>query len=172
MREISFRDLKINPMTMFGDEWLALAAGNEDGWNAMTVAWGHLGSIWDRRDRPGCLPTAIAYVRPSRYTLEFMDREDSFTLSLFGSEKRKALAYIGSHSGRDGDKCAEAGLSPVFEDGTVYLKDAKLVLVCRKLYEQWLTEDGFVDKALLDENYPKRDLHKMYVGEILRVLVS
>ena len=171
MREISYKDLQLNPMTMFGDEWLALAAGNEQGWNAMTVAWGHLGAIWDRKGQPGCLPTAIAYVRPSRYTKAFMDREELFTLSLFGPEKRKALAYIGAHSGRDGDKCAEAGLSPVFEDGTVYLAEAKLVLVCRKLYQSTLSAEGFVDPALLDENYPKRDLHDMYVGEIIRVLV-
>lgn len=171
MREIAYGDLRINPMTMFGDEWLALAAGNEGGWNAMTVAWGHLGAIWGRPGRPGSLPTAVVYVRPSRYTKEFMDREGQFTLSLFGPERRKALAAIGSRSGRDGDKCAEAGLSPVFDGGTVYLDGAKLVLVCWKLYQAPLAAEGFVEPGLLDANYPERDLHEMYVGEITRVLV-
>ena len=92
-------------------------------------------------------------------------------MGLYPEEIRQALGDLGAHSGRDGDKCAEAGLSPVFEDGTVYLADAKLVLVCRKLYRSTLSAEGFVDPALMDENYPKRDLHDMYVGEIIRVLV-
>ena len=170
MKEISYRELTINPMTMFAEEWFALAAGNEnDGANAMTIAWGHMGSLWERDSHANRLPTVCVYVRPGRYTKGIMDRENLFTLSLI--EDRKALGYIGSHSGREGDKFAAAGLTPVYEDGTVYCKDAKMVFVCRKLYQAPLSESGFVDKGLIDFNYPLRDFHEMYIGEIINVLV-
>lgn len=171
MKEISWNELKLNPMTMFGEEWFALAAGNEqDGANAMTIAWGHLGSLWERGSHANRLPTAVVYVRPSRYTKKLLDQEGLFTLSLFDADRKKALGYLGSHSGRYGDKFAVAGLTPVFEDGTIYCKEAKMVFVCRKLYQMPLKEEGFVDRELVDFNYPLRDFHEMYIGEIMKVL--
>ena len=135
MKEVSWKDLKLNPMTAFGSDWFALAAGTErDGCNAMTVAWGHLGAIWGREGSPDCLPTAVVYVRPSRYTKEFMDREALFTLSLFDRSKRAALGYIGAHSGRDGDKAAAAHLTVKPLDGCVTFTEARETFVCRKLY--------------------------------------
>ena len=171
MKEIKLQDLQIDPFTLFGKDWMALAAGNEqDGYNAMTVAWGHLGSIWERGSHRNCLPTAVCYVRPSRYTKALMDKENYFTLSHFPEQYRKALGYLGSHSGRDGDKIKAADLTPVFADGTVSFAEADLVLVCRKLYSQELTEPGFADQELVEFNYPQRDFHTMYVGEIVKVL--
>ena len=170
MMEISYRELSVNPMTLFGEEWFALASGNEkDGANTMTIAWGHMGSLWERGSHANRLPTVCVYVRPTRYTKEIMDRESLFTLSLI--EDRKALGYIGSHSGRDGDKFVAAGLTPVYEDETVYCKDARMVFVCRKLYQASLREEGFADKNLIDFNYPMRDFHEVYIGEIIKVLV-
>ena len=170
MKELSIRDLTVNPMTVFGEEWFALAAGNEkDGGNVMTIAWGHMGTLWERDSHSNRLPTVCVYVRPSRYTKEIMDRENMFTLSLI--EDRKALGYIGSHSGRDGDKFVAAGLSPAYENGTLYCKDAKMVLICRKLYQAPLREENFVDKRLIEFNYPLRDYHEMYIGEVIRILV-
>ena len=171
MKEISYKELAVNPMTMFGEEWFALAAGNEkDGANTMTIAWGHMGALWERGSHANRLPTICVYVRPSRYTKELMDRERLFTLSL--TDNRKALGYIGSHSGRDGDKFAAAGLTPAYENGTVYCQDAKMVIVCRKLYQAPLKEEGFADKELIDFNYPLRDFHEMYIGEIIKVLIQ
>ena len=171
MREISYRDLVINPMTMFGDEWFALAAGSEgSGANAMTIAWGHMGSLWERDSHANRLPTVVVYVRPSRYTKELLDRESLFTLSLFDKDGKKALGYLGSHSGRESDKFAAAGLTPVFADGTVYCGEAKLAFICKKLYQAPLKEEGFIDRELVDFNYPLRDFHEMYIGEILKVL--
>lgn len=175
MKEISVQELCFNPMTMIGGEWLLIAAGNEkDGYNAMTASWGHLGAIWQR---PGGkahmgLPTAVVYIRPQRYTKVFVDREEIFTLSFFDVSYKKALAYMGSHSGRDENKIAKAGLTPVFENGSTYFREAKMVLICRKLYHAPLQEDGFVDKSLVVNNYPQKDFHEMYVGEILKVLTQ
>ncbi len=168
MKEINWKEMQINPSMLFGNDWMALAAGNrERGYNAMTVAWGHLGTIWELNSHANHLPTAAVYVRPSRYTKQFMDREKVFTLSRV---PRKAHGILGSKSGRDMDKIAEAGLTPVFSDDTVWFEEADLVLVCRKLYQSTLAEEGFVDRNIVEFNYPERDFHTMYIGEIIRVL--
>lgn len=134
----------------------------------MTCSWGHLGSIWGHG---GGMPTAVCYVRPQRYTKEFIDREELYTLSFFDG-RRKELGYLGSHSGRDGDKVADVGFTPVFGEGYTYFAEAKLVLVCRKLYRAPLLEEGFIDKQTLEDNYPQRDFHDLYIGEIVKVLVA
>jgi len=172
-KEISVKDLKLNPMTMFGEDWLALTSGSkEHGYNTMCIAWGHMGSLWERESHANRLPTVTCFVRPERYTKEFMDRESLFTLSHFPLSMKKALGYIGSHSGRDTDKAKAAGLTPVFDQGTTYFEEADMVLVCRKLYQAPLLEGGFIDKGLIDFNYPQKDFHEMYIGEILKILVK
>ncbi len=170
MKEIDVNTLSLNPMDMIAHEWMLVTAGNEErGYNTMTASWGHLGSIWGHG---GGMPTAVIYVRPQRYTKQFVDREEYFSLSVFPAVYKKALGYLGSHSGRDEDKVAIAGLTPEFSEETTWFKEAKLVLVCRKLYRAPIVEEGFIDKKVLDDAYPKRDFHDMYVGEIVKVLVS
>lgn len=175
LREITYEELQLNPMTMIGGEWWLITAGNEEnGNNGMTASWGHMGTLWERPDgkRHMGLPTISVYVRPSRYTKEFMDREEYFTLSVLKEGNKKALGYLGSHSGRDGDKIEEAGLTRVFSDGTTYYEEAKMVFICKKLYSSQLSEDGFYDKSIIDNNYPQKDFHYMYVGEIVKVLIE
>lgn len=170
MKEISVSELHLNPMTMIAKEWMLVTAGNaERGYNTMTASWGHLGSIWGHG---GGLPTAMVYLRPQRYTKEFVDREELFTITVFPEEYRKALGYLGSHSGRDGDKVAVAGLTTVFEGDYTYFAEAKLTLVCRKLYRGTLTPEGFVDQSIVADHYPNADFHDFYIGEILKVLVQ
>ena len=165
MKDINVSELCFNPMTMIGNEWMLITAGTEEGgYNTMTASWGHLGTIWNQ-------PTSVCYVRPQRYTKEFVDREELYTLSFFPGYK-KELSYLGTKSGRDEDKVAKAGLTPEFGEGYTYFAEAKLVLVCRKLYRATLTEEGFLDKSVLEKNYPQRDLHDMYVGQVVKVLVA
>ena len=171
MREITMEELKLNPLTAFSKDWMALTAGNEkDGCNTMTVSWGHLGILWD--NEKGFMPTAIVYVRPQRYTKKFMDSEQFFTLSWLGSGQHKPLGVLGSRSGRDCDKYKEAGVHPVFADGTAYLEEAKVVFVCRKIYQAPLKEENFVDHAVCDIVYPGKDFHDVYVGEIIKILAD
>ena len=143
-REIPVSDLNIHPCTAIAKEWMLITAGNaERGYNTMTASWGHLGSIWGHG---GGLPTSVIFIRPQRFTKEFVDREEYYTLTFFDPQYKKALGYLGSHSGRDGDKVAAAGLTPVFLEETTAFAEAKLVLVCRKLYRAPLLEEGFLDK--------------------------
>ena len=111
----------------------------------------------------------FSFVRPSRYTYTFMEQEKYYTLSFFGADCRRALQFCGSKSGRDVDKVAETGLTPVFDAPAPYFAEAELVLVCRKLYTQDLDTERLLDPALM-ANYKDGDVHRMYVGEITKVL--
>ena len=165
MKEISVKELLLNPVTAIGQEWMLITAGTkENGYNTMTASWGHIGELWG-------LPTTVAYVRPQRYTKQFVDREDLYTLCFFDGKKQE-LAYLGSHSGRDGDKVAAVGFTPAFGDGYTYFEEARLVLVCRKLYRAPLKAEGFLDTAVMEKCYPERDFHDLYVGEIVKVLAA
>ncbi len=166
MKEISVNELNLNPVTAIGDEWMLVTAGTEkDGYNTMTASWGHLGELWG-------LPTSLIYVRPQRYTKEFVDREEYYSLTFFPDSFRKELAYLGTHSGRDEDKVAKVGLTPVFDEYTTWFAEAKLVLICRKLYRAPLLAEGFLDKNVMESCYPERDFHDLYVGEIVKVLAA
>ncbi len=166
MKEINYKDMQFNPFNLIGGEWMLVTAGNEQKCNTMTASWGHLGCLWGRND-----PTAVIYLRPSRYTKEFVDREGYFTLCVMDKSFKKQMAYLGSVSGRNEDKIGKAGLTPVFADNSVYFEEAKLVLVCKKLYQSELQERGFLYQDTIDENYSQRDFHTMYVGKIEKVLV-
>ena len=166
MKEISVSELQLNPYQKIAKEWMLITAGDEaSGYNTMTASWGHLGSLWNK-------PTAICYVRPQRYTKEFIDRESYYTLCFFPEEFHKALGYLGTKSGRDEDKVAKVGLTPVFGEGYTYFAEAELVLVCRTLYQAPLKEEYFRDAAVMDANYPERDFHDLYIGAIEKVYVK
>ena len=170
MKEITAKELELNPITAISEEWMLITAGTESNYNTMTASWGHIGSIWGRSSFG--MGTAICYVRPQRYTREFIDREAYYTLTFFPPEYKEKLAYLGSHSGRDEDKVGKMGLTPVFEDGYTYFAEASLVLVCRKLYQAPIVEEGFVDKSIVESVYPTKDFHDLYIGEIVKILVN
>ena len=46
------------------------------------------------------------------------------------------------------------------------------VLICKKIYHATLREDSFVDKNIIDANYPAKDFHDMYIGEIISIMVK
>lgn len=174
-KEVNYKELRLNPMTMFGMDWALAGAGNKErGFNAMTIAWGHLGSIWDRQldKRKMIIPTVEVYLRPQRYTKHFFDKEEYFTVSTFSDEYKKALGYMGTHSGREEDKIAKAGLNVMDVDDTAGFEEASMIIICKKIYHAPLMENGFVEKTIIEENYPQKDFHEMYIGEIIKVLVK
>jgi flavin reductase (DIM6/NTAB) family NADH-FMN oxidoreductase RutF len=152
-----------NVFKLIGDDWMLITAGDEHSFNTMTASWGGLGILWHK-------PVSFCFVRPSRYTFEFMEKGDRYTFSFFTEKYRKALNLLGSKSGRDGDKISEAGLTPVpVEHGAVAFKEARLVVVSKKLYYQDLNPRYFCDPGIA-ANYPKKDYHRLYVGEVKSVL--
>ena len=75
------------------------------------------------------------------------------------------------HSGKSEDKYKNAGITPIFAENTVYPSESKIVFICKKIYQNPIREEGFIDKELIDFNYPEHDFHEMYVGRIEKVLV-
>jgi flavin reductase (DIM6/NTAB) family NADH-FMN oxidoreductase RutF len=115
---------------------------------------------------------AFAVIRPSRYTKRFVDQEEYFSLSFLDAKKyRKIQNYLGTVSGRDEDKIAKSGLTPVWGDAP-YFQDADVVLISRKLYAQSYTEESFIDRSNISECYPEKDFHTLYIGEVTKVLTK
>lgn len=162
---IPIEELCLRVVDLWANRWMLLAAGDYRAghFNCMTVAWGSIGQMWDR-------PFVQVVVRPSRYTYEFMERYPTFTLSAFAQRFRGALELLGSKSGRDGDKIAEAGLTP--QASTVVaapsFAEAELVIECKKNYSDDL-EPGHFGNSQIAAFYPRGDYHRLYFGEIMAV---
>ena len=162
MREIDPKQLSENVFSLLDDRWTLITAGTKDACNPMTARGGGLGVLWN-------LPVATIYVRPQRYTFEFIEGSETFSLSFFSEQYRKALAYCGRVSGRDEDKFAHCGFTVSTQGDTPYTDQADLVLVCRKRYWNDL-DPANMDPALL-AHYEKNDYHRMYIGEITKGLI-
>lgn len=153
-----------NPFSLLAEDWALLTAGDSSGsCNTMTVSWGGVGILWNK-------PVVTVYVRPQRYTMDFIQEAQHFTLSFFQpGTQREALGFCGSRSGREHDKFRECGLTPIELDGGVGVAEAKLILTCRKLYWNDIDPGNILDPAIDAANYPKKDYHRMFIGEILGV---
>ncbi|MBQ8965211.1 flavin reductase [Ruminococcus sp.] len=158
-------DMPFNPFKKIDKEWFLVTAGNEDGWNTMTASWGFTGIMWGK-------PTFTTVIRPQRFTRGFVDKADTFTACFFDESERKALAFCGANSGRDCDKAAETGLTPVFTDDTTAFAQAKLVLVCEKAYVQPMKDECYLNRSFIDAFYPNGDQHIQYIGVIKKVYIK
>ena len=150
MNKIDIKDLQGNAVSMFDDKWCLITAGTKESYNTMTASWGAMGELWNK-------DVCFIFIRPQRYTLEFTEREEYFTLSFFGEEYKKALAFCGRNSGRDCDKAKETGLTPMEIDGSMSFEESETVVVCKKLFYQDIDPAGFIEKGLDAANYPQKD---------------
>lgn len=164
-RELAIEEVSWNPFTKIGKEWLLITAGDKENHNTMTASWGGVGIMWGKN-------VATVYIRPQRYTKEFVDANERMTLSFFNEDYRKALSICGSKSGRDCDKEAEAGLTPYEIDGTTAFEEADMILVCKKQYHQDMLSECFDEKENDEKWYAAKDYHTMYIVEIEKILVK
>ena len=160
---------KINVVEDFTDngfQWCReaqlLAAGNKEKSNSMTIGWGAIGTLWQRS-------ALIVYVAEQRYTKEFMDKADYFTVMSFDVENSKVLNYMGSKSGRDGDKAEALGLHTAYtSNGTPYYTEAIMIIECKVMYVAPFDPVGF--KSEVPQNmyshFPA-GIHTMYIGEVV-----
>ena len=155
--------LEINPFVKLGKDWALVTTGNKTKCNTMTVSWGGLGVIWNKN-------VVYIFIRDSRYTKEFLDNGEFFSLSFFDKSYRSALAYCGAYSGRDENKFEKANLTPAFRHSIPYPDEANLVLLCRKMVAVPMPKDVLTDKSIIDTFYKDGDMHTMYVGEIIEVM--
>lgn len=165
MKQIEINEFSENPFKLIGSDWMLITAKKGDKTNMMTASWGGVGILWNK-------PVATIYVRPQRYTKEFIDNEEYFSLCVLPEEYRQILNYCGTKSGRDEDKIAETKLTIDESEKAPIFKESRLVLICKKLYAQDLTEQSFIDKSLVEKNYQAKDFHTMYIAEIEKILTN
>jgi flavin reductase (DIM6/NTAB) family NADH-FMN oxidoreductase RutF len=163
---IPIEKLVLKPQYLWSIQSLLLTSGDfaQGSFNAMTIGWGSFGVMWG-------IPFVQVVVRPTRYTYEFMERYDTFTVCAFPEKYAEELQLLGTKSGRDGDKIAEAGLTPIRSTNVVApsYAEAELVLECRKIYWDDLQNSHFLN-VHIEEKYPRKDYHRIYYGEIVAVL--
>ncbi|CUH92235.1 flavin reductase family protein [Herbinix luporum] len=152
-----------NPFKLIGKDWMLVTAGNEEKVNTMTASWGGLGVMYGKN-------VAFIVIRPQRYTKEFIDREDTFSLSFLDKKYRKTLNYLGTVSGRNEDKITKSGLTLARYENTPYFDEADHVLICKKLFCQPLNTDGLLEEKLVNTWYRNGDYHTLYIAEVTDIL--
>lgn len=164
--QVEFTDVKNNVVDLLKNRWGLITAGDENSFNTMTVSWGAIGELWGK-------DMATVYIRPQRYTEEFLNSNEYFTLSFYPEDMKKSIHGIcGSKSGREVDKVKETGLVPCFDENAPYFEQAEIVLVCRKVAKANFEPSQFIDSEMIEKWYEAKDYHYIYYGEIEKVLIS
>lgn len=161
-KEITPNQIEKNTFSLIGDEWMLITAQKDNKVNTMTASWGGFGVMWNKN-------VAYIVIRPQRYTKEFVDNSNYFSLTFFDNNFKKALGYLGSVSGKDEDKISKSGLTVDFIDNVPYFKEANLVLVCRKIFSTDYKEENFIDIDTMNNIYSSKDFHTLYIAEIEKV---
>ncbi len=155
-------EFKTSIFDQFDKKWALLTAGDKEKFNTMTISWGGLGTLWGKA-------VATVYVRESRYTHEFMDMEDYFTVSFYPEEYKKVLSVLGAKSGREIDKMRDSGLTPKLLDSCITFNEAEYTLVCKKLFKQKLSVDN-IPEDIAKQYYEKDAAHDMFIGEVVAIV--
>lgn len=153
----------LNPFNEISKGNFLVTAGNKDAFNTMTAGWGAVGVMWYKN-------IAVSVIRPQRYTREFADNNEYFSLCFFDDEHADVLKYCGTNSGRDVDKCKGADITPAFDRQAPYFEEARRVIICKKIYVGQVEPERFIDPEIEKKWYPIKDHHRVYVGEIVEIL--
>jgi flavin reductase (DIM6/NTAB) family NADH-FMN oxidoreductase RutF len=165
-KKVEVESLNENVFKIIGDDWMLITAGRIDNFNMMTASWGTMGILWNK-------PIAICFIRPQRYTYNFAEKYDYYTLSFFKEKYRNILQVCGSRSGRNINKVEATGLKPLVTAlGNICYEQSRLFLECRKLYYNDLIPENFVIPEIAHQNYPTRDFHRFYIGEIVNCYIQ
>lgn len=163
-QEVKAKEFNQSPFQLIGNEWMLITAKKDGVVNTMTASWGGLGVMWNTN-------VAYAVIRKSRFTKEFVDAADSFSLSFLDHKTyAKELGYLGSVSGRKEDKINKSGLNVNYQEGVPYIAEASKVILCTKLFAQTMKPDGFVLPTIDENFYADKDYHDLYIGGITQIL--
>ncbi|MFW5648301.1 MAG: flavin reductase [Candidatus Alkaliphilus sp. MAG34] len=163
--EVKPEEFNGNPFKLIGRDGMLITAARDGKVNTMTAGWGGFGVMWGRN-------VAYAVIRPQRYTKEFVDSSDTFSLTFFGSDKKEMLNYLGTTSGRDEDKIKKSNLTVIYDDATPYFEEATVAVLCKKLFTQDYKPESFIEKGIIDRWYPASDFHTLYIAEIIKIFVK
>ena len=164
-KKISPQELADNPFKLFGTDWALLTVKKGDKINPMTVGWGGLGVMWGKN-------VAYAVVRPERYTHTMLDTEERFSLTVFDESYKKELGICGRLSGRDTDKVAECGFTPLLSGDVPYFEEARLAIICKKLYATDFKREDFLCPPEFVDKWYGGGFHTLYIAEIEEILVK
>ena len=159
---MDLKKFNLAPLYDLDQEWAVLTTGNEEKYNAMTISWGGFGTIWNK-------PVVTAYVRPNRYTYELMENSEYFTISFYDDQYKADLGILGRMSGRNSDKLSLIKLTPEFLEKSTSFKEAKLTIICKKLYSQDL-DIAQVPEYEANKFYKVEPIHRMYIGEVIDII--
>ncbi len=162
-REVKPEKFNESPFQLIGEDLMLITAEKDGKVNTMTAAWGGFGVMWKKN-------VAYVVIRPQRYTKEFVDNSDTFSLTFFGGDKKEMLNYLGTTSGRDEDKITKADLTVIYDDGVPYFEESTIAVFCKKLFAQDYKPESFIEKEIIDEWYPTSDFHTLYIAEITKIL--
>lgn len=164
-KEIRPEDFNYSPFKLIGKDWMLITAEKDGKANTMTASWGGLGVMWNKN-------VAYVVIRPQRYTKEFVDSADSFSLTFFNNSFKEILSYLGTKSGRDEDKIKKSNLTLIHDNNIPYFEEANIAIFCKKLFAQEYNPESFIDKEINKQCYPNSDHHTLYIGEITKILVK
>jgi len=161
---LAAEDFTTNPFQAIGKDLMLITAAKDGKVNTMTAGWGGLGVMFGKN-------AAFIVIRESRYTKEFVDGSDMFSIAFFDPSKyKKMMNYMGTVSGRDEDKIAKAGLTVDYRDGVPYFKEASVVMLCEKMLASALTAESFTADWIDSKWYSDKNYHTLYIGEIKEIL--
>ncbi|WRS26638.1 flavin reductase [Oscillospiraceae bacterium MB08-C2-2] len=164
-QKIDPKEMPGNAIQRIGDDWMLITTKRGEEINTMTANWGGMGFLWHK-------PVVFLFVRPQRYTREFLDAGEEFTLSFYDRSFRPQMTLCGKQSGRDINKVEACHFTPRMFENAPAFEEAETVIACRKLFCQVQTEENFLDPSLLTSFYPDKDYHHFYVAEITGVYVE
>ena len=163
---MKLEELKFAPLNDLVKNYALLTSGDKDKYNTMTISWGGFGTIWNK-------PVVTVYVKPIRYTYKFIEDNDYFTVSFYDDEYKDDLIILGTKSGKDIDKISLTKLNPMFLDNSVSFEEAKITLVCKKIYYQDLNLELIKENLSSDiynRFYGNDPVHRMYIGEVIDII--
>lgn len=163
--EINPESFDRSPFKLIGKDWMLITAEKDGKINTMTASWGGFGVMWGKN---------VVYIvlRPQRYTKEFVDHSETFSISFLNNSFRTTLSYLGTKSGRDEDKIKKSELSVLHTDNIPYFEEADIAILCKKLYAQEYKPECFIDQELNEKWYPDVDHHTLYIAEIAKLLIK
>jgi flavin reductase (DIM6/NTAB) family NADH-FMN oxidoreductase RutF len=155
--------MQFNVFNKLDKEWALVSVGSIESNNAMTVSWGSMGILWNKK-------IITIFIRPTRFTNHLLEMNDNFSLSFFDDDKKEILKFCGKKSGKDIDKAKALNLTPIMLDDALCYEEANLIFTCKKIYTAKLDPNQFLDQGI-NRNYSPtlQDYHHVYIGEIINV---
>ncbi|NNU78733.1 flavin reductase family protein [Clostridium estertheticum] len=164
-KEIKPEEFNKSPFQIIGKDWMLITAEKDNKVNTMTAAWGGFGFIFNKN-------VVYIVIRPERYTKQFVDNSDTFSLTFFDENFKKQLSYLGTVSGRDEDKISKTNLTIKHSDNTPYFEEANTAIICRKLYVQGMNRESFIANEVdIEKMYPDKNFHTLYIAEVEKILI-